>query len=104
MMYVVLVLNLKVFQIRMLDFYCSVCFFSVCMILSYGTCNLQGPFGMVSFRWTVVFPWCCLFCYVVCCAPFVYIRAAVGVGYALRVSPAVTRFTVYRRPQVPALV
>ena len=24
----------------------------------------------------------------------------VGVGYALRVSPAVTRLTVYRRPQV----
>ena len=26
----------------------------------------------------------------------------VGVGYALRVCPAVTRLTVYRRPQVPA--
>ena len=40
-----------------------------------------------------------LLCCVLCTASGLSQRR-VGVGYALRVSPAVTRLTVYRRPQV----
>ena len=43
---------------------------------------------------------CLLLCYILLVRSHHLTQHRMGVGYALRVSPAVTRLTVYRRPQV----
>ena len=47
---------------------------------------------------------CLLLCYILSVRNHHLTQHRMGVGYALRVSPAVTRLTVYRLPQVACFV
>ena len=99
MMYVVCVLNLNVFQIGMLGYWFLIVFYCSCHSLMtravYRMClGLLGSDGLLVAIMMFVLLCCVL------CAAFGLSQRRVGVGYALRVSPVVTRLTVYRRPQV----
>ena len=86
----------------MFGFHWSLCAFSMFTSFGHDTCSLQHAFGFVWFRCVIVLR------NVVCCVVLCVVRSfclsqrCVDVGYALRVFPAVTRLTVYSRPQVLA--